>query len=149
MIRAADIDDMAAVMTVMDAAFDPRFGEAWTAAQLRTLFAVPGTQVGVAGDVALTGFYAARLAGPESELLLLAVHPAARGKGIGRALIDHWLAWAQRHGAADYFLEMRADNPARSLYCRAGFAECGRRPSYYNGSDGVKRDAVTMRLNRD
>src|SRR3546814_11245615 len=73
-LAAARVGDLAAVMRVMDAAFDPTYGEAWTGAQLLTLFALPSARVCLAwdGDLAC-GFSAARLAGPESELLLLAV----------------------------------------------------------------------------
>jgi ribosomal-protein-alanine N-acetyltransferase len=146
LLAAADISDVDRLMPVMTAAFDPRFGEAWTASQLRTLFAVPGAILTLAWqNGAIAGFYAARLAGPESELLLLAVAPQQRRGGIGRALLDHWLAWARGAGASDFFLEMRADNPARHLYEQASFAECGRRPDYYQGQDGVRRDAITMR----
>ena len=146
LLAAADISDVDRVMPVMTAAFEPRFGEAWTASQLRTLFAVPGATLVLASyDRVVAGFYAARLAGPESELLLLAVDPEQRRGGIGRALLDHWLVWARNAGASDFFLEMRADNPARRLYEQMSFAECGRRPDYYLGHDGVRRDAITMR----
>src|SRR3546814_1800659 len=91
------------------------------------------------------GFSAVRIAGPESELLLLAVDPARRGQGIGRRLLADWQGWAAAEGAQDFFLEMRADNDAIHLYRRAGFAECGRRAAYYRGGDGKMRDAITMR----
>ena len=145
-IVTARVGDVPAVMRVMEAAFDAAYGEAWSAAQLLTLFALPSARVAVAwdGDRAC-GFSAARMAGPESELLLLAVDPADRGRGIGQRLMDDWQAWAAEQGAEDYFLEMRADNDAIHLYESAGFAECGRRPAYYRGNDGVVRDAVTMR----
>jgi ribosomal-protein-alanine N-acetyltransferase len=78
-------------------------------------------------------------------LLLLAVAPAARRRGLGRALLDHWLAWAAGAGASEAFLEMRADNPARALYESAAFAACGQRADYYRGGDGLLRDAITMR----
>jgi ribosomal-protein-alanine N-acetyltransferase len=142
----ARVSDIGAVMDVMEAAFDPAYGEAWSAAQLLTLFALPSARVCLAreGDRPC-GFSAARVAGPESELLLLAVNPLWRGRGVGRRLIDDWQAWAAREGAEDYFLEMRADNSAARLYREAGFSECGRRPACYRGGDGVIRDAITMR----
>lgn len=145
-VATARVGDLAAVMRVMEAAFDPAYGEAWSAAQLLTLFALPSARVALAweGDQPC-GFSAARIAGPESELLLLAVDPAARGRGVGRLLMDDWQQWAATEGADDYFLEMRADNDAVHLYERAGFSECGRRPAYYRGGDGVVRDAITMR----
>lgn len=145
-LATARVSDLAAVMRVMDAAFDPAYGEAWSGAQLLTLFALPSARICLAWDGEdACGFSAARIAGPESELLLLAVDPQFRGRGIGALLIDDWRAWAGEQGAEDYFLEMRADNDAVHLYERAGFAECGRRAAYYRGNDGVVRDAITMR----
>ncbi len=147
-IATARIADVSAVMRVMEAAFDPAYGEAWSTAQLLTLFALPSARVSIAWDgETACGFSAARIAGPESELLLLAVDPDARGRGVGRMLMDDWQAWATEEGADEYFLEMRADNDAVHLYRNAGFSECGRRPRYYRGADGVIRDAVTMRRN--
>ncbi|HEV2599118.1 GNAT family N-acetyltransferase [Sphingopyxis sp.] len=145
-LATARVADLAAVMRVMDAAFDPAYGEAWSGAQLLTLFALPSARVCVAWDGERPcGFSAARIAGPESELLLLAVDPDYRGCGIGALLMSDWQAWATDQGAEEYFLEMRADNDAVYLYRRSGFSECGRRPAYYRGNDGVVRDAVTMR----
>lgn len=145
-LAPARVGDLNAVMRVMETAFDPAFGEAWSAAQLLTLFALPSARVCVAWDgEQACGFYAARVAGPESELLLLAVAPAWRGRKVGKRLMADWQCWAQQAGAQDYFLEMRADNDAVHLYAAAGFSECGRRPGYYRGRDGTMRDAITMR----
>lgn len=150
-LATARVGDLAAAMRVMDAAFLPAYGEAWSGAQLLTLFALPSARVCLAWDgEQACGFSAARIAGPESELLLLAVDPLFRGRGIGALLMDDWQNWAAEQGADDYFLEMRADNDAVHLYGQAGFSECGRRPAYYRGNDGVVRDAITMRRsNRD
>lgn len=145
-LATARVADLAAVMRVMDAAFDPAYGEAWSRAQLLTLFALPSARVCIAWDGETPcGFAAARVAGPESELLLLAVDPESRGRGVGALLIADWQVWAASEGAEDYFLEMRADNDAVHLYERSGFSECGRRKDYYRGGDGVIRDAITMR----
>lgn len=145
-IDVARVGDLPALMRVMEAAFDPAYGEAWSSAQLLTLFALPSARLCLArGGGTVCGFYAARLAGPESELLLLAVEPAWRGQGVGEQLMADWQRWAAGEGAEDYFLEMRADNEAARLYRRCGFAECGRRIGYYRGGDGALRDAITMR----
>ena len=142
----ARVPDLSAVMRVMDAAFDPAYGEAWNGAQLLTLFALPSARVCLAWDGETPcGFSAARVAGPESELLLLAVDPDWRGRGVGRALMADWQDWAAVQGADEYFLEMRADNDAVHLYEVCGFSESGRRPAYYRGGDGKIRDAITMR----
>lgn len=145
-LATARIGDLSAIMRVMEAAFDPAYGEAWSTAQLLTLFALPSARVCLAWDGDRPcGFSAARIAGPESELLLLAVDPVRRGSGVGAALMDDWQAWAKAAGAEDFFLEMRADNDAIHLYRSVGFSECGRRPAYYRGGDGVICDAITMR----
>lgn len=145
-LTAARIDDLNEIMQVMEAAFDPLYGEAWSAAQLLTLFALPSAHVILAReDGRPAGFYAARIAGPESELLLLAVDPQFRRRGLGKLLLEDWQKWASEQGATEYFLEMRADNDAIHLYRIAGFSESGRRPSYYRGTDAVLRDAITMR----
>lgn len=152
-LATARVADLAAVMQVMEAAFDPAYGEAWSRAQLLTLFALPSARVCLAWDGEIPcGFSAARIAGPESELLLLAVDPEWRGHGVGARLMADWQGWAAAEGAEDYFLEMRADNDAVHLYQRSGFSECGRRKDYYRGADGTIRDAITMRRflhNRD
>lgn len=52
---------------------------------------------------------------------------AARGRGIGRAMLDHLLAEARRRGYRRVSLEtgsMDAFAPARSLYLGAGFSLC-------------------------
>ena len=148
-LATARVGDLSAVMRVMEAAFDPAYGEAWSAAQLLTLFALPSARVCLAWDDDVPcGFAAARVAGGESELLLLGVDPAWRGRGVGARLMADWQAWAEARGAEDYFLEMRADNDAVHLYRRCGFTECGRRPAYYRGGDGVVRDAITMRRSK-
>ncbi|SEH19690.1 ribosomal-protein-alanine N-acetyltransferase [Sphingopyxis sp. YR583] len=145
-LATARVGDLAAVMRVMDAAFAPAYGEAWSGAQLLTLFALPSARVCLAWDGdQICGFSAARIAGPESELLLLAVDPLFRRRGIAALLMDDWQTWATGQGAEDYFLEMRSDNDAVHLYEASGFVECGRRPAYYRGNDGVVRDAITMR----
>jgi [ribosomal protein S18]-alanine N-acetyltransferase len=145
-LMTATSDNLDAMMAVMDAAFDPRFGEAWTGKQLASLMAMPGTRLCLAmqGERPV-GFYAARSIAGESELMLLAVVPAVRRGGIGQRLLDDWHQWGEDRGVTEYFLEMRSDNPARHLYLRHGFLECGRRSEYYLGKDGVKRDAITMR----
>lgn len=145
-VQSAYVTDIPAIMRVMDAAFDPAYGEAWTSAQVMTLFALPSARVAtisVAGKV--SGFYATRIAGPESELLLIAVHPEKRGLGLGHLLMDDWKSWAEIQGVEELFLEVRSDNPALTMYNAAGFSECGRRPGYYRGLGGVLRDAITMR----
>jgi [ribosomal protein S18]-alanine N-acetyltransferase len=80
----------------------------------------------------------------DADIQTIGVAPASRRSGLGRALVQNLVAEAQARGAAEVFLEVRADNPgAQSLYRGLGFTELGIRPKYYQ-PDNV--DAVMMRL---
>ena len=61
---------------------------------------------------------------------LKSMHTAvfARGRGVGRALLDHLIAVAEARGAQRVSLETgvgEAFEPARALYASAGFVPCG------------------------
>lgn len=146
-LRLADHRDIAPVMAVMIAAFDPRYGEAWSAPQVLGSFATGIAWARLAeADGEPVGFTLCRRVGPEAELLLIGVPPAARGKGYGRELLSAARRDAQIRGADALFLEVREDNnPALGLYRRRGFVAIGRRRDYYRGPGDVKFDAITLR----
>jgi putative acetyltransferase len=53
---------------------------------------------------------------------------AARGQGVGRAMLDHLTGVARQRGYRRVSLETGATDayaPARSLYISAGFRTCG------------------------
>jgi putative acetyltransferase len=61
------------------------------------------------------------------ELKTMHTAEAARGRGVGRAMLDHLLAEARRRGYRRVSLEtgtMEAFAPARALYEGAGFVPC-------------------------
>ena len=61
---------------------------------------------------------------PLGRLARVAVAPAARGRGLGRALVAAAAAEARRLGLRRLRLNVYADNaPARRLYAALGFAE--------------------------
>ena len=75
-------------------------------------------------------------AGGEAEILTLAVAPAARGRGLGRALVTAAARHAVAMGANAFFLEVEEGNaPALALYAGLGFLQVGRRSGYYEGRD--------------
>lgn len=146
-----DESPLNATMAIMDAAFEPRWGEAWTRTQLRDSLAMPSTfllladrHAAPAGDSPAVGFVLSRQALDEEELLLLAVRPEERGRGLGSALVQLYFAAAARRGVRRIFLEMRANNPAHSLYRRCGFEPIGVRPRYYRAANGEAIDAITF-----
>lgn len=127
----------AAAMAAIHAAAFPA-GEAWGADAIAAQLALPATfgLLAAAGGMVL-----ARALAEESEILTLAVAPAVRRRGLGRALLDAAACEASRRGARTMFLEVSSANaPARALYAGAGFAAIGRRARYY--SDGT--DALIL-----
>src|SRR5690606_3931493 len=107
------------------------------------LLAGPDGRAPADGEPA-TGFALSRGAADEEELLLLAVDPRWRGRGIGGALLERFVAAARARGAARLFLEMREGNTAETLYRRHGFESVGRRRHYYRRGSGSPLDAITF-----
>lgn len=140
-------EDLSAVMTVMNAAFDPGFGEAWTRSQCAGILPMSGVSLMLAqdnGESAPIGFSLFRTVAGEAELLLLAVSPQHQHRGVGRLLLEEFVERARSAGAHRVHLEVRDGNPAVRMYLLAGFKSAGRRPNYYRGSDGRQFDAITL-----
>ena len=73
------------------------------------------------------------------------VHPDWRGQGIGRALLEAGLAWAEGSPLHKVGLAVFATNErALHLYTELGFREEGRRPREYRMEDGTLRDDVLL-----
>jgi [ribosomal protein S18]-alanine N-acetyltransferase len=139
--------DVAAIMPVMDDAFDPRFGEAWTAAQCLSTLAMPGGQLLIARiDGVVVGFALSRGVIDEEELLLIGVLTSARRQGVGQRLLSKLNQICAQSGRETLFLEVRQGNKAQSFYSCLGFNPIGRRSGYYKSTDGSKHDSITMAL---
>lgn len=126
--------EAAALAALHAAAFPP--AERWGAEAIGLMLAMPGAfAIHHPGQ----GFVLARVAAEEAEILTLAVHPAARRRGHGAALLAAAMAGAAARGAGAMFLEVaEANAAARALYAAAGFAEVGRRRRYYpDGGDAL------------
>lgn len=144
-------DELDRIMTVMTAAFDPEFGEAWTRRQVSDSLVMPNTHYLLAGPGGgapapgepAVGFVLSRGAAGEEELLLIAVDPEYRGKGIGTTLIERFIEGSARRGIEKLFLEMREGNPAERLYLAMGFKPVGRRRQYYRAARNGPLDAIT------
>ncbi|PKP89712.1 MAG: ribosomal-protein-alanine acetyltransferase [Alphaproteobacteria bacterium HGW-Alphaproteobacteria-14] len=144
------------IMAVMDAAFDPAFGEAWNRRQVVDALTVPSTHAlvvdadgaeipdGPAACATPAGFVLTRHVLDEEELLLIAVAPDARRRGIGARLIESLFAAARTRGIGRIFLEMRRGNPAIHLYIKLGFEPIGVRKNYYRMVNGDRIDAITF-----
>ena len=145
MLREGGARDIAEIMTVMTDAFPAAFGEAWTQAQCLGILDLPRVWVTIARlDDLPAGFALCRTVVDEAELLLLAVRPEYRRRGIGTALIRRTCAVAVSTGAQLLHLEVREGNFAHQMYNAAGFDEVGRRRGYYRGGDGQMYDALSL-----
>ena len=152
-LRPATAKDLATIMALETSVFGE---EAWSEpAMLRDMsdpncvYIVVEQQAAgrarASGDMQFLG-YAGLLCPPGSgdgDIQTIAVDPAARGLGLGRALMLVLLQRAEERRAERIFLEVRADNDiARALYESLRFEEIAVRPQYYQ-PEGI--DAIVMR----
>lgn len=145
-------DDVDRIMAVMNTAFAPEFGEAWNRRQVEDALLLGNCHyrlLSPAGEAPLdheptAGFFLSRHGFEEEELLLLAVDPAHRRKGIGDKLLKNLENDAISRGAKSLFLEMRRGNPAELLYRANGFSPIGERLNYYRTLSGERLDAITF-----
>lgn len=116
----------------------------WTADEFAQLIQADRT-IWIAGHDH-DGLIVAQYVPPEAELLIVAVVPEARRRGIARGLIDGLISALPSVKVSDLFLEVAADNTAaRALYASCGFAEAGRRKGYYQRPESPAADALILR----
>lgn len=150
-------DDIDRLMAVMSAAFDPAYGEAWSRRQVEDALVIGNCHYRLIGTTSgdpepgkpAAGFYLSRYGFEEEELLLFAVDPAWRRRGLGLILLGRFAEDARARGARRLLLEMRRGNPAEALYRRFGFQPIGERPKYYRTRDGGTIDALTFAREMD
>lgn len=92
-------------------------------------------------DGALLGVGALRLLDPgHGEVKSMHTAEAARGRGVGRAMLEHLLGLARERGLQRVSLEtgtMPAFAPARALYAQAGFVPCPPFAGYHESPNSV------------
>ena len=101
----------------------------------------------------LLGIGAIKCLSPDhAEIKSMHTGEAARGRGIGRAMVTHLLAVARTRGFRRVSLETgttAAFAPARALYQSAGFISCGPFASYQPSEDNLfltlELDAVQVK----
>lgn len=78
------------------------------------------------------GYLAATVLFEDGEIPKIAVLPAFRGKGYGKALMEAAFVELKNRGAERVFLEVREENiPAVRLYTGCGFERTRLRKRYY------------------
>jgi ribosomal-protein-alanine N-acetyltransferase len=146
-LRRATVDDVDAIMLLETALFE---NDAWSPTMMARDVADPSCYYLVAfppDEPQRIEAYAGLLApkgASQGDIQTIGVAETARGRGLGRTLMQALITEAHKRGAREIFLEVRADNPtAQRLYLRLGFEELGVRRGYYQ-PDNV--DAIVMRL---
>ena len=134
-IRAATPADIPAIAAIQQASPEAAHWSPLEYLRLKCWVALAGASV--------AGFIVVRPTGPgEWEILNLAVEPASRRQGLGRALIQAATASVEVAQQA-WFLEVRESNQAAlALYESAGFEPTGRRENYYGNPPEA---AIVMR----
>jgi GNAT superfamily N-acetyltransferase len=79
-----------------------------------------------------------------AELEKLVVHPQARGRGIGRALLARAEQAALGHARRLLCVDANAGDVAEKLFRAAGWSEAGRIPGYVLGADRQPRDTIVF-----
>lgn len=117
------------------------FPRPWSAVEIAGLLSAPNTHL----EVGKQSFALLRTAGPEAEILTIAVHPDMRRQRIATTLLESLHALATNAGVVEIFLEVADQNiPAISLYESAGYTVRGERKDYYTGPDSQKVNAIIM-----
>ena len=145
-LRSAGPGDLATIMAIENASFA---GDAWQESTMRSELASTSTRYLVAETVdephevvAYSGLLAP-VGADDADVQTIAVTQAAQRNGIGRALMQRMMTEARDRGAAQMFLEVRADNPtAKALYDSLGFEVLAVREHYYQPDDVA---AIVMR----
>ena len=109
------------------------FSEPWSAAALTEELDNPPAVflVAVEGDTVL-GYVGMHHVLDDGFVTNVAVAPAARRRGVARALLAALAAYGRAHGLYRITLEVRVSNaPARTLYEAEGYTLDGVRPGFY------------------
>lgn len=113
----------------------------WVAEEFESLLKSPNVKLFEQAG----GFVIFRFAGPEAELLTIAVDPAFRRQGIARNLMQSGHESAKSAGVDEVFLEVSQENlHAKSLYDQFGYEARAIRENYYSGPNGQKINGLVM-----
>lgn len=148
-VRPASRADLDAIASIEQVCFSRPWSRAAFAAALgdpvSRLLVAEGAVQGERSEV--LGYAVLYVVADQAELANLAVAPAFRGRGVGRALLESVVAVARELGVRQLFLEVRQSNSvAQRLYRSVGFVPVALRRGYY---EAPVEDALVMALRLD
>ena len=126
-------DDLDAVLAIEHKSFSMPWTDTMFLSEMRQ---GPGSQLLVARlekrPTTIVGYVGYRAVLDEMHVMIVAVAPAWRRRGIAQRMLSEAMEQARQADCARAILEVRASNVgAQQLYYRLGFAPVGVRPKYY------------------
>jgi len=139
-IRLALPQDAVRIATMSRDYVEHGLGWGWTPARVLRSIRDRATNVVVAECGAdLAGFGIMKYLDDDAHLLLFAVKPEYRRRGVGSGLVTWLERTATTAGIELIFLETRATNTAaREFYAARGYRELATLPRYYGSEDAVR-----------
>ena len=139
-IRLALPQDAVRIATMSRDYVEDGLGWGWTPARVLRGIRDRATNVVVAEYGAdLAGFGIMKYLDDDAHLLLFAVKPEYRRRGVGSGLVTWLESTATTAGIELIFLETRATNAAaREFYAARGYRELATLPRYYGSEDAVR-----------
>ena len=139
-IRLALPQDAVRIATMSRDYVEHGLGWGWTPARVLRGIRDRATNVVVAECGAdLAGFGIMKYLDDDAHLLLFAVKPEYRRRGVGSGLVTWLESTATTAGIELIFLETRATNTAaRGFYAARGYRELATLPRYYGSEDAVR-----------
>ena len=140
-LQLADRRDASMLAAMSRDLIETGLGWRYRAQSVRHLIGDPETVTLVArSGEAVAGFGIMKYGDERAHLMLLAVHPDVRRRGVARRIVQWLVASAATAGVATVHVELRAGNAgAYALYRALGFAETLRVPGYYAGRETAIR----------
>ena len=126
-------DDLDAVLAIEHKSFSMPWTDTMFLSEMRQ---GPNSQLLVARlekrPTTIVGYVGYRAVLDEMHVMIVAVAPAWRRRGIAQRMLSEAMEQARQADCARAILEVRASNVgAQQLYYRLGFAPVGVRPKYY------------------
>ena len=147
-IRTAILEDAAMIAAIHGEAFARGWSDGEIEALMRqdNVTALAGEYRNAFGHRSAAGFVLFRSAADEAEILTVAVNPASRRRGVGRALMEEAIRRLYTERIGSLFLEVDSGNAAAiALYEGLDFVPVGERSGYYSQGPAAARGALVMR----